>query len=231
MIQRTFPPTSQRVSVLMTVVALHAALLAIFFANRNTAPEVVVEPGVLSLVSIARDIPAQLPPPPPILPSKVVDEIKRLTEQALTIDPDSQALASPSGACATLEVVTKALIDDPSAVAAIVQAPPETRSITEAIVMWNVGWSNAASSLDSPLIRPRAVVEQSLDAVEAGCLDEQIAGPRLVPIPVPDSQRTMFLVFGSGTWTWRELVTDPVAAPDPMFDNSLAKPWYDFDWL
>lgn len=215
----------------MTVAVLHALLLALVFASRNKAPDVVVEPGALSLVSIARDLPAELPPPPPVLPSKVVDEIKRLTEQALTINPDSQTVAAPSGACATLDLVTEALVADPLAVDAVVQSPPETRSIAEAIVMWNAGWSHAASTADSPLSRPRAVVEQSLDTVETGCLDEQITGPRLIPIPVQEGQRTMFLVFGSGSWTWRELIRDPLVIEEKMLDNSPEKPWYDFDWL
>lgn len=215
----------------MTVVVLHAVLLALVFVSRNEAPDVVIEHGAMSLVSIARAPPARVPPPPPALPSKVVDEIKRLTERASTIDPDSQTITAPSGACATLDLVTEALVADPLAVDAVVRSPPETRSIAEAIVMWNAGWSPAASTADSPLSRPRAVVEQSLDTVETGCLDEPITGPRLIPIPMQEGQRTMFLVFGSGSWTWRELVTDPLVIDEKMLDNSREKPWFEFGWL
>ena len=225
------PPQSQRIGVLTTVVVLHAALLVAFLASGGAAAPPPVKSGVLSLISINADIPAQRPPPPPVLPSKVVDEIKRLTEQALTFDPDSTALAALPGQCATLDVVSKAIVADPSAVAAVVHAPPETRSIAEAIVMWNAGWSNAASTVDSPLGPARAIVELSLNSVEDGCLDEQIAGPRLIPVPVPDGQSTMFLVFGSGTWTWRELVADPVFAQDLTPVELRSKPWYELDWF
>lgn len=74
------------------------------------------------------------------------------------------------------------------------------------------------------------MVEQTLSLVEDGCLDEPIAGPRLVPIAVPDGQGTMFLVFGSGNWTWRELVADP-AAQEALPGQKIVKPWYEIDWF
>lgn len=231
MTHRPPPPKSQRIGVLTTVIALHAGLLVVFLASGGEATPPAVKSGVLSLMSISAEVPAVRPPPPPVLPSKVVDEIKKLTEQAMNFEPDSTALAATSGQCATLAAVSKAIVDDPAAVTAVVQAPPETRSIAEAIVMWNAGWTSAAITPDSPLGPARAIVEQSLLSVDDGCLDEQIAGPRLIPVPVPDGQHTMFLVFGSGMWTWRELVADPIGAPDPMPGVRDSKPWYDLDWL
>ncbi len=231
MIDQSAPPRVQRVGVLTSVVALHLSLLIAFLATSGASPPPVVKSGVMSLVAINADIPAQRPPPPPVLPSKLVDEIKKLTAEALTMEPDSTALSAPSGQCATLDVVMKALVADPAAVAAVIQAPPETRSIAEAIVMWNAGWSSAASSPESPLTPARTVVERSLNMVEDGCLDEPIAGPRLVPIAVPDSQVTMFLVFGSGNWTWRDLVTKPAMAQDVMPGTPRPKPWYEIDWF
>lgn len=223
------PLSSQRIAVLATVVVLHGALLVAFLASGGATALPAVKPGVFSLTSISAVLPAQRPPPPPKLPSKVIDEIKRLTENAFVFEPESSALTAPSGQCATLDEIGKAIIADPLAVTAVLQSPPETRSIAEAIVMWNAGWSPAASSPESPLGAARTVVELSLNAVEDGCLDEQIAGPRLVAIPVPGGQRTMFLVFGSGTWTWRELLNDSVEAVQ-MIPAEQHKPWFEFDW-
>lgn len=231
MIDRSTPPRSQRIGVLASVIALHLGLLAAFLSTRGAAPPAIVKSGVMSLVAISAAVPAQRPPPPPVLPSKLVDEIRKLTADALAMEPDSTALAAPSGQCATLDVVMKALAADPAVVAAVVQAPPETRSIAEAIVMWNAGWSSAASTPLSPLTPARAVVEQSLRMVEDGCLDEPIAGPRLVPIAVPDSQQTMFLVFGSGNWTWRELIAEAAVVPEAAPVNPGNRPWYDIGWL
>ncbi len=231
MIDRSAPPQSQRIGVLTSVVALHMALLVAFFATSGAASPPAVKSGVMSLVSIKADVPAQRPPPPPILPSKLVDEIRKLTADALSMDPDSAAVAATSGQCATLDILRKALVADHLAVAAVIQAPPETRSIAEAIVMWNAGWSSAASAPESPLGPARTVVEQSLVSVEDGCLDEPIVGPRLVPIGVPNSQSTMFLVFGSGHWTWRELVAGQAAAQQAASDMERARPWYEIDWF
>jgi len=231
MIDPSAPPRSQRIGVLMSVVALHLGVLATFLATRGAAPPPVVKSGVMSLVAISVSIPAQRPPPPPELPSKLVDEIQKLTAEALTMEPDSTALSAPSGQCSTLDVVMKALVADPAVVASVIQAPPETRSIAEAIVMWNAGWSSAASTPLSPLTPAREVVEQSLRSIEDGCLDEPIAGPRLVPIAVPDSQRTMFLVFGSGNWSWRELISDTAAVPEATAVKPRDRPWYDIGWL
>lgn len=224
------PSNSQRFGVLATVVLLHAALLVAFIASREPAPPSPVQPGAFSLISIAAALPAQRPPPPPRLPSKVVDEIKRLTQDAPTFEPDSSALAARSGQCATLNEISQAIIASPAAVTAVVQAPPETRSIAEAIVMWNAGWSSAASSPNAPLGAARSVVEQSLSSVDDGCLDEQIAGPRLIAIPVEGGRRTMFLVFGSGTWTWRELLDGPIDTVQIAPAEEQAEPWFDFDW-
>jgi len=225
------PPKSQRIGVLTAVITLHAGLLIAFLASGGAAAPPAVKPGLLSLLTISADPPANRPPPPPTLPSKVVDEIKKLTEQAQTFDPDSTALSALTGQCATLDVVSKAIVADPSVVTAVVHAPPETRSIAEAIVMWNAGWSNAANTPDAPLAPARTVVELSLNSVEDGCLDEQIAGPRLIPVPVPDSQRTMFLVFGSGSWTWRELLAESALAQDITPGERQTRPWYDLEWL
>lgn len=224
------PPKTQRIVVLLAVVALHATLLIAFLVGGTSAAPPAAKAGVLSLISIAAELPAQRPPPPPKLPSKVIDEIKRLTVQALEFEPDSSALAVASGQCATLDVVSKAIVGDPTVVAAVVQAPLETRSIAEAIVLWNAGWSDAASTPGSPLSPARTIVEQSLILVDDGCLDEQIAGPRLVPVPVPGSQSTMFLVFGSGTWTWRQLLEVPLRSEQMTPDEPRSKPWYEFDW-
>ncbi len=228
MIDRAAPSKAQRFGVLAAVVALHGVLLLALIASRSAETVTATKPGVESLISVSASAPAQRPPPPPNLPSELQDDVQRLSEQALALDPDSAVLAGLTGQCATLDAVTQAILADPMAVAAVTHAPPETRSIAEAIVMWNAGWSSAARGLEAPLSPARAVVEQSLAYVDDNCLDEQIAGPRLIPVRIADGQRTMFLVFGSGNWTWRQLVSEPET--EAVSDGN-EKPWYDFDWL
>lgn len=186
--------------------------------------------GVTSLISLEFVVPAERLPPPPPLPSKLVDEIKDLAKQhAVVSDPESSAMTAAPGTCSTLDLVSKAIASDPSALESVIRAPPETRSVAEAIVMWNAGWSSAALTSDSPLAPARAAVEVKLATVDDACLDEPIAGPRLVPIRVPDSQSTMILVFGSGNWTWRELMIDSAGQENVTLEADEKKHW--FDWF
>lgn len=229
--RRSPPPRLQRISVLTLVVSLHVAVIVLLILAGGSPPTIAAKAGTTSAIMVDADKPAERPPPPPPLPSKLVAEIKRLSEQpAAEIDPDSLALAATPGQCATLDSVSKAIIASPAAVAAALNAPPETRSVAEAIVMWNAQWSFAASTPESPLAPARAVVEESLGSIEEGCLDEAIAGPRLVPVPVGDGQRTIFLVFGSGTWTWRDLLADALPPPNEAPDEAKSKKSW-FDWF
>lgn len=229
--RRSPPPRSQRFSVLTLVVMLHIAVIVFVLAAGGSPQAVVAKSGTTSAIMVNTAKPAERPPPPPPLPSKLVDEIKRLSEQpAAAIDPNSLAPAAAPGQCATLDAVSKAIIASPAAVTAALNAPPEARSIAEAIVMWNAQWSYAASAPESPLAPARAVVEDSLGSVEEGCLDEVIAGPRLVPVPVDDGQRTIFLVFGSGTWTWRELLSQGVEPREEIPEEATSKKSW-FDWF
>lgn len=223
---RSPPSNAQRLGVSVSVAIAHALLFILVLASRGGIPIAATKDGALTLVSLKAEAPAQSRPPPPKLPSMIADH-KALSEPVLSSDPDSVALAAAPGGCAPLEIVSNALVADPAAMNSVINAPPETRSIAEAVVIWNAGWSDAAYSLDAPLGPARSVVEHSLESIDDGCLDAPIAGPRLVPIP--DGERTMFLVFGSGAWTWRELV----ARPEPGDHPSIADPRTQsiWDWL
>lgn len=214
----TAPPREQRLIVLATVTGLHAlAFLALFIGNAEVLPAP-VKAGALSIVSLAAESPAQ-PAPPPKLPSKMIDHTEPPEEVAMSDQPDSTATGAPTAGCATLEVLTNALMADRAVVDAIHRAPLEARSISGAVVMWNAGWSDTARTIDAPLGLVRAVAERSLHSVDPGCLEEEVAGPRLVLIPIGDN--TMIVVFGSGIWRWRELIFSTDAAQQAAF---LRKP-------
>ncbi|MDQ3479549.1 MAG: hypothetical protein M3438_10420 [Pseudomonadota bacterium] len=226
-------PRPQRAAALMIVILMHALLLLFFFITRWQAPAPAQTPGALTVVSVADQSAATLPPPPK-LPSKVVlEDVVELAEIALAAEANPNGAAASASACPTLEVVSKALLSDPLTVAAVRQAPPETRSIAEAIVIWNSGWSPATATIGAPLERVRVNVSQSLESIDEACLDEPVAGPRLVPIPAGEG--TMFLVFGSGSWTWRQLILDPqpmmLAGPEAFATrNSAPAPAIRWPW-
>lgn len=208
----------ERFAVLALVVTIHVAIAFLIIAIRSTVYPPPVKAEGIAMISLAATPPSQAPPPPPKMPSKVADKKAELSAPA-TIYDESSSAGPPSAGCSTLASVSNALLADPVAVASVVNAPPEARSIAEAVVMWNAGWADTADLPNAPLGPVRAAVEKGLSAIPPTCLDEPIAGPRFVPIP--DGERTMLLVFGSGQWTWRQLLAQPFpeaaqpASPDP----------------
>ena len=181
----------------------------------------------MSLISFAPDI-AQGKPPPPVLPSKVADLQKVHPEDSFSAELDPTPLGA-AGGCAIFDLVSKSLTAEPAVATAILRTPRESRSIADAVVIWNAGWSNTAGSPGDPLGPARAVIEQSLRAVPDNCLDEPVAGPRLIPIPEGD--RTMFLAIGSGNWTWRQLLTETDSAPQAGTEQEQQAASSLWDWL
>lgn len=228
MTHRSTPSRAQRIGVLATVVVMHVSVFMAVLFGRSTLPVAVTRAGAMAVISVSADAAAQSRPPPS-LPTRFADQSRPVSPPSAISDPDSRELAGPAGGCATVDVVAKALVADQAAVMSVINSPPETRSIAEAVVIWNAGWSNAAGSLDAPLGPVRTVVEQSLETVDDNCLDSPIAGPRLVPIP--DGDQTMFLAFGSGNWTWRELVTDPAVQQSPAAADTPLRSIFDWEWL
>ena len=220
MIQRSTPPRLQRTAMLSLAVVLHLSLLALFMTIGVARPLPAARPSSLSLISLNPEHAGK--PPPPALPSKIADRQRSLRPAAYSEQTESTATGA-AGGCATLTLVIKSLVSNLAAVDAVRQAPPESRSIADAVVLWNAGWSADAMAPGSALAPARAAVEDSLRLLPAQCLDEPVAGPRLVPIP--DQDRTMFLVVGSGNWTWRQLlVNDPLEPVQP--ENPSIWDWF-----
>lgn len=212
MIDNARPAPRQRVAVLAAVVALHAGLMGLFVLQRSAAIGPPIKPSLITVVAIAAERPAAARPPPQRMPAKLAETFEPVVEFAIPTDTPSDAPAGPTGACSIPAGVLAALLADAAAVDAIRHAPPEARSIAQAIVIWNNGWSPYTANPGSPLSAPRATIERSLAAAPDGCLDEPVTGPRLIPIADGTGTGTIFLVFGSGNWTWRALLL-PAALP------------------
>lgn len=211
-VRRAAPSSKQRVAVLAGVLTLHAALLLVLI-NRVPSPSPAINRSILSVVSLSSDRPAAAPPPPS-LPSAVADQFKPLREFSMSDAVDSDAPAGTAGACSTLGAVLDGLLVDPEAVEAIRRSPPEARSIAQALVMWNEQWTAAALDPEGPLRPVRANIERTLTAIDDACLDEIVVGPRLLPIPDRSNLGTILIALGSGSWTWRSVVTPPFTTPD-----------------
>lgn len=206
------------------VILVHALLLALAMTLRSPERELPVRQS-LTLISLAKNEAVAKPAPP--LPSKVPAPAP-LAAVAVKAEAAPQATAAPAvgESCATLDNVSKAIVGDPAALSAVAEAPADVRSISDAIVIWNAGWSPATDQTAQPLapLAPvRSAVLASLAGTDQRCLDESVAGPRFVPIAVGD--RTRLLVFGSGNWTWRAVTSDGAAqtpAPNGQAADQIA---------
>ena len=201
-------PQRRKLIILAVVIALHAAMIALLLQQVAK-----VEPPIpatsVALIAIDAERPAAAKPPPPSPSARVADTFVPLTELSIPDNSQSDAPVGPSAACSIVDNLREGLLLDTIAVDAIRNASPETRSIADAIVVWNVGWAPPALTQSDPLFVVRAAIERNLAGLPDKCLDEPVAGPRLVPIPDASGSRTIFIVFGSGIWTWRALTSLP----------------------
>ena len=226
MVHLAIPPPSQRLTLLAAAAVLHLGLLALLLSAGWLPPLAVKPLAAMTTMAMARDRGSARPPP--ALPSRLSQPQRVFREIQFSDQPDANA-QDAAGGCAALPLIANALVADPAALAAVRGAPPETRSIADAVVLWNAGWAAAASTPDMPLAPARSVVEQSLLALPDNCLDEPVAGPRLVP--VADGDRTMFVVIGSGNWTWRQLLDDPNPTPSIALIPADQPPALLWPWL
>ena len=226
MVNRAGPPPRQRMAVLAGVFAIHAAFLALLLRHiERAAPP--VERTSIATISIAAPRPAAAKPPPPALPAKIAKTFKPIVEVSLPAEVESDALAGASSTCTTIGAVLDNLLLDPTTLVTLRAAPLETRSNAGAVMMWNEGWIPAALTPEAPLWTVRANVEATLATVPDACLDEEIIGPRLLPIPDASGTSAMFVVLGSGRWMWRQMISLPpsLATPDAaIVENMTERP-------
>ena len=220
------PPRRQRIASLSAVFALHAIFVALLVRQHERAAPP-LEPTSIAMVSINAERPAAGKPPPPALPAKIPKTFRPIVEVSVPAEVESNALAGTSSACSTIGAVLDGLVLDPTILVSLRAAPPDTRSISGAVMMWNEGWIPAALTPDAPLWAVRANVEATLTKVPDACLDEEIIGPRLLPIPETSGNSTLFVVLGSGSWMWRQMISPPsalAAEADAPFQDLTDRP-------
>lgn len=217
---------AQRLGTIGAVVLLHVVLLGLFLTAGSDASALKPQSPSLSLidVAVAEATPQSAPPPPPALPSKVA--LAQSPPEPPSTAPSPTAAAAPGGGCATLASVSAAINGDALATTGIRSAPQDLQSMSGAVVVWNAGWSSGARGPDEPLQAVRRVIEATLRTIDSACLEEQVAGPRLVAIPIGD--RSMYVVLGSGMWTWRQMLDDPATIDQPQDVERKPRSWIDW---
>lgn len=203
---------SFRKSLLFTSVLLaHLVIIILLVISRHAVPSPEKQ-GNLSVFSLSAA------PSQPSIPAKapvIVQDIKPIstTPAEAFAEQQQSAEGDPEGeVCSPIDVVTTQLTSDPAVPAEIDMVPRTDRSISEAIVIWNAEWSSSAIADDAPLRNVRDRIENTLAELPLECLETPVAGPRLIPIMIDGS--TTFLAFGSGEWTWQQLIE---SQPEPLF--------------
>jgi hypothetical protein len=206
---RSSTSNKERLGVLTSVIAVHLCVILLVILHRTTAE--IPDPKATAITAFAVEAqrPTSTNPPPPALPSRQAIKVKPVPAFSTDVDAVTDDAAGASTSCSTAAAILDALLLDPVAVQQIRDFPPETRSIAGAVVIWNEDWAPAAASSDTVLGSVRGRVEQVLASSPDPCLDEAVAGPRLLPIP-DGHDGTIFLVIGSGNWRWRALLSSPL---------------------
>ena len=205
-------PISRRATIFTAVLAFHILTIVLLVLSRQD-----VQPkqkqGSLSVFALAvsSSVPA-IQIPDPIMPVEAIAIISSPAEahaeqQSVEGEPDGEV-------CSPLDVVTSQLASDPVVPLAIDRVLPSDRSVSEAIVMWNAEWSAASATDEAPLAEVRSRVLTILASLPPECLTTPVIGPRLIAIP--ENGYTTFLAFGSGEWSWQQLVepADELSAPE-----------------
>lgn len=218
-----FSPLSrtQRSATIAAVLALHAMVLGLFLLSGRVASVPMPKPPMaLVEVSVASPEPPGAPPPPPSIPNERALEAAPPAPPSVALSPTGTS--APAGGCATLASVSAAINADPAAAAEIQNSPVQLRSISGAVVVWNAGWSEGARGPDEPLEGVRGVIEETLRTVDPACLKEEVAGPRLVAVPMGD--HSMYAVLGSGRWIWEQMLLPIDSPPVSTVDTNAPLP-------
>lgn len=195
-------PIARRAIIFIGVVAVHICIIILLVLSRHTVPQKQKQ-GTLSVFSVAASSsPPAIVIPAPIIPAEAIAIVSSPAEvhaeqQSAEGDPDGKV-------CSPLAEVTAQLASDPVVPLAIDRVLPSDRSVSEAIVMWNTEWTPVAAADEAPLAEVRSRVLLVLESLPPDCLATPVTGPRLIAIP--ENGYTTFLAFGSGEWSWQQLV-------------------------
>ena len=195
-------PRGRRAAIFMAVVAFHICIIVLLvLASHAVQPQ--QNQGSMSVFALAASpSPPAIQIPDPVIP---VEAVVMISSPAEALAEQQSAEGDPDGdVCSPLDEVTSKLASDPLVPLAISRVARSDRSISEAIVMWNEEWSEASATQNAPLSEVRSRVLSILEGLPPECLAAPVTGPRLIAIP--EQGYTTFLAFGSGEWSWQQLV-------------------------
>ena len=196
----------RRRALVWPVVALaHAAVLGVaLFGPVAAAPA----PPVAALTLIAVAAPAVAPPTlPPIVEPVILTPV---AAPEFAVEP---VAATETAGCELASDIETALRQNLRVPVAVSLIPAKARSVANSLILWNGHWISAeAVGGDAALLPIQRIVRDRISNAPAGCRAATIVGPRL--LMVPDGSGMIVLAFGSGVWSWSQLLVGPDVSPN-----------------
>lgn len=178
-----------------------------------------------------RPLPMPVPPtpalPPPFVPPPLAEPVDTPILQpqfdaepdpSLTGDAPAAMVAGTAGSaggagadCPLETLLGAALQADPVARVALARIPRPSRSVANAVMMWDGRWVADARVGGLPAIDAvRGAIAAVLRAAPPGCADRVVLGPVFVPVnvfaPTRGDTGTIVLALGSGAWRWPDML-------------------------
>jgi hypothetical protein len=194
------------------VAALHLGGAGLLLgASATTAAMPPVGAPAMFLLHVAAP---RMAPPPPVIPVPLevatdvaapVFDMAPPEVSAATAETQGAALSSAATDCDLTASIAARLRSDPAVLVALAAIPRGSRSVANAVTLWNGDWASAVTlGGRSARTRIRQAVIAAIAAAPAACREAPQAGPRLVL--VAEASGTTILSLGSGAWAWRQLV-------------------------
>jgi hypothetical protein len=118
--------------------------------------------------------------------------------------PDTVPIVGASD-CGLGETIAAALRDDATVRQALRLVPSTTRTVANAVTLWNGEWADAAVLGGATVLEPiQNVVLALINAAPEACRTAAVTGPRLVL--VTEVSETFIVSIGSGVWAWGQLL-------------------------
>ena len=179
---------------------LLAAHLAILVVGLRPVATTAGRPGGTTIT--VAEIPAVAAPVvavPTSVELPVSVQVEAPLVEALATAP---AVGPARGDCALIDDIQAALRSDSATAVALSGMPAASRSVANAVMIWDGRWADGSAAALGAIQR---IVVASIRASPPECQVAAITGPRL--IMVQDGAGSAVLAFGSGVWSWAQLLT------------------------
>ncbi len=192
-------------------------LMALTFFGPSIAPRVPPIGSPLSIFDVnvtETKVSRPKPPPPPEVADIVVPEPIVELELELPAPPTKPLFDAAAAAragfgttCDLAGTLGRAFEENPILRHELSRIGRDSRSVANAIMFWDGDWVEMPGRAPADALHTlrRGIVE-GVQAAAPECLSEDVAGPRF--ISVRETNSTMTLVLGSGTWRWQQILEE-----------------------